>query len=195
MSKETIAKGAEGRELRQEWRRDYRILWRLMSLYHTRRNTWNTLLLTANSILLGGVVIGSRLGAADLGQTSPPAFGWVMLLVSLAGVGVCILWYLINRRLDVQDHLRWAQLNELERRLGKNGVLISTHARSFFREAEDGIPAYLSEMKMHWDQRVGVKHAVLGLAAIFLVAHVIIFCWAFCNLLSAEDLAQLLGSV
>ena len=124
-------------EPREEWKEDYGRLWNLMGLQHTRRQTWNGVFLGVNTALLAGLAIAEKAGqrGSVLGSA----------LASLVGVAVCFLWLAVNKRQDLDEEVRYAQLNELERLLRKTGVKPSLDARVFFHEPDEPLPAYLEE--------------------------------------------------
>jgi len=174
--------GGDDRQ-REDWRRDYDILWREIGRHHTRRNTWNMLFLSVNTLLLGS-------GIGVFGKNDPT----FVLLSSSVGAVACLLWVLLNARIDVDTAVTWCQLRELERLLGKRlpdkqGVSIAQDGLDFFHGKPGdtcSLPTYLQPKAkgapvMCRLQSVPVKTILLLLPALFWLAHAIVFGIAFCR--------------
>jgi len=98
-------------------------------------------------------------------------------IVSMIGGVICILWFLMNRRHDVDIEVRYTQLNKLEEEC------INKHDDSDVSLSRDTIPVftgegerkdYLKDVQLGWSQLVPVCHILLWLPGIFISIYLVV---------------------
>ncbi len=87
----------------------YKILWDQIGVGLGRRNNWNTIFLTINTVIIGLLAVGVDKLCDDSGAKK-----WILCVIASAGIIMSLFWILTNWRLSVHEDLRWIQLKSIE---------------------------------------------------------------------------------
>lgn len=166
----------------------YKTLWDLRKLYHTRRNSWNTLFLSINTIATGALAFGAKSSSilnGDKHNNGGLELGDIIFPISsIIGIIICALWFLMNKRLDADDKVVYTQVNKIEETFedmeinssklqsGDDIVSISKDARAVFRPSPaQPIKPYLKNASPQCLQNIPVRCILLSLPVIFSIIY------------------------
>jgi hypothetical protein len=95
----------------------------LVKHQHQRRQDFNRTFLTANTIIFGA--------SAVILQSDTPVFQ-VLKLLGVLGILISTVWFLISEKITLDADLRFFQLREIEKNLGRDSGIFTLGNRFFF---------------------------------------------------------------